>query len=62
MSDSQSQQPDEFPVPFAVFAAALKGTHEEVYTKLLRITHGDRPRLPSEWRERLRSLRNLPTS
>lgn len=60
MSDSQTQ-PNEFPVPFAVFAASIKGTPDEVYSLLLKIDCGDRPRTPTEWQARLHALRDLPT-
>ena len=62
MSETEQPQPNEFPVPFAVFAATLRGTHDEVYTKLLKSMHGDRPRMPSDWHARLASVRNLPAT
>ena len=40
----------EHPVPLRVFAADLKGSDDEVYTRLLKKFHGERPRTPSEWR------------
>jgi len=52
----------ETPVPFAAYAQALKGTPDEVYTKLLRIEHGGLPRPPSVWAQLLNALRSRPAA
>ena len=50
----------EAPVPFAIFAAALKGTPDEVYTKLMRWEHGGLPQPMSAWKMLLDALRARP--
>lgn len=57
---TQANDPGEYPVPFAVFAASIKGTPDEVFTKLLKIRSGATPRVPSAWRTAVDALRDMP--
>ena len=50
----------EFPVPFARFASTLRGTPEEVFTKLIKIQHGREKHTISEWHELIEALRHVP--
>jgi len=49
---------DEFPVNFTAFASRIKGTPNEVWTKLLKIEYGSAKMLISEWRSALETLKN----
>ncbi|MDA8249174.1 MAG: hypothetical protein M0Z28_08340 [Rhodospirillales bacterium] len=50
----------EHPIPLAAFAASLKGTSDEVYTKLLRIRHGMEKHTTAEWRALIDAARREP--
>jgi hypothetical protein len=59
--ETQAVQVQEYPVPLKRFAEDhLKGTSDEVYTRLLRGFHGERPRTPSEWRALIETARKAP--
>ena len=47
---------DDFPVPFAVFAAKLKDTPEEVWTKHLQNLYGNRKISERQWGKLLASV------
>jgi len=49
---------DDFPLPIARFAALIKGTEDEVYTKLLAKTAGKMRFVESEWRALLDKLKS----
>ena len=50
----------EFPVPFRTFAKTLKGTSDEIWTKLLQVRHVREKHTPTAWRELLESHRHEP--
>ena len=52
-----TREHDEFPVPFAHFAAKLKGTPDEVWTKYLASLHGASKNMYSEWRAHLEAAK-----
>jgi hypothetical protein len=51
---------DDFPIPFAQFAQMLSGTHDEVWTTLLKQRYGRENHVESEWRALLDAARNEP--
>jgi hypothetical protein len=54
---SVSKEHDDFPVSFADFAAKLKGTPDEVWTRVLRVSCGQQKNVYSVWREALASVK-----
>lgn len=50
----------EHPIPLAVFTASLKGTSDEVFSRLLRIRHGVEKHTTAEWRALLDAARREP--
>lgn len=50
----------ELPVPARVFVASLRGTADEVWSRLMLIDHRMENRPVSQWRELLDSKRNTP--
>lgn len=51
---------EEFPIAFRHFAAALRGTDDEVWTRYLQIRHGRKNMTMTEWRRVHDSLRHEP--
>lgn len=52
---------DEFPIAFRVFAAKIRGTKDEIFTKLLLKLHGFEQNTLTSWKQRLEDLKNPPT-
>jgi hypothetical protein len=51
---------DDFPVPFATFAATLVGTHDEVWIKVMQSAHGGKKQTVKEFAGLLEALRSTP--
>ena len=51
---------EEFPVAFRHYAAALRGTEDEVWTRYLQIRHGRKNMTMTEWRHVHDSIRHEP--
>lgn len=50
----------DFPIAFPKFAAALKGTADEVWTHWLRLNHGREKHTVKDWMTVLASHRDRP--
>lgn len=61
MSDQAATQ-TEHPVPVRAFIKMLKGTRDEVYSRLLLISHSNQNKTPTAWRDALERHRGLPTA
>lgn len=48
---------DDFTLPLSTFLTHLRGTEDEVWEKLLRITHGAETRVFSAWKAALDALK-----
>lgn len=48
---------DDFTLPLAAFLAHLKGTEDEIWSKLLRVKHGTETRVFSSWKQALAALK-----
>ena len=49
---------EEFPVAFRHYAASLRGTDDEVWTRYLQVMHGHRNMTMTEWRQTHHSVRH----
>lgn len=48
----------DFNVPLAAFLSSLKGTPDEIWTRLLKLDHGREIHTLSGWADTLKNLRN----
>lgn len=60
MDEDVSPNQTVFPVPLAVFAKGLKGTPDEIWSRLLKIRHGSEKHTPVEWQRLIERARNEP--
>lgn len=58
---SQTQPGPEFPVPLTAFLATLKGSKDEIWSRLLKMDHGLESHTMTEWKATLNKLRNRRT-
>lgn len=58
MSETQT----EHPMPVQAFIKTLKGTPDEVYSRLLLINHRSQNKTPTAWRAQLETHRSLPAA
>lgn len=58
MADTDTQH--EHSIPVAAFVKTLRGTADEVYSRLLIITHSHQNKTARDWRASLDALRGLP--
>jgi hypothetical protein len=47
----------EFPIPLQRFVLSLRKTHEEVWSKLLKLDYAGQAHTPSEWRVILNAMK-----
>lgn len=60
IDDLPAPAPPAPPVPLAAFARTLRGTENEVWTRVLGLYHGGEKHTVEDWRRALDALRRKP--